>query len=191
MAENLDDDSKTVLNALLRAAPQLAQLDSLVKQGGRHKNTLAKDLAQAAQKLSDLKANGQTVPDYLNQGQLVDDGLSDGAREFLNVFDSIKGSAKAISDNIQGEINRIEGMGDPRQGSLFGDVQEVMTAMQVLNENPEMQISVSRDIGGGDIEMITMSAKDRMAEIEAEMKQATETGTAAQAAITCFLQFGE
>src|SRR5690606_36378536 len=92
MAENLDDDSKTVLNALLRAAPQLAQLDSLVKQGGRHQNTLAKDLAQAAQKLSDLKANGQTVPDYLNQGQLIDDGLSPGARDFLNVFDQNKRS---------------------------------------------------------------------------------------------------
>ena len=190
LSENLDDNSKTVLNALLRVAPQLAQLGDLVKQGGRHSNTIAQDLAQAAQKLSDLKANGVRVDDYLNQGQLLDDGLSDGAKQFLNVFDTNKRSAKAISDNIQGEINRIEGMGDPRQGSLFGDVQEVMTAMQVLNENPEMQISVSRDIGGGDIEMITMSAKDRMAEIEAEMKQATEMGTAAQAAVTCFLKFG-
>lgn len=50
LAENLDDDSKTVLNTLLRVAPQLSQLDALVelKQGGRHNNTIAKDLAQAA-----------------------------------------------------------------------------------------------------------------------------------------------
>ena len=190
LAENLDDDSKTVLNALLRVAPQLAQLGDLVKQGGRHSNTIAQDLAQAAQKLSDLKANGVRVDDYLNQGQLLDDGLSAGAKDFLNVFDQNNRSAKAIGENIQGKIDEVEAMGDPRQGSLFGDVQEVMTAMQVLNENPEMQISVSRDIGGGDIEMITMSAKDRMAEIEAEMKQATEMGTAAQAAVTCFLKFG-
>lgn len=190
LAENLDDDSKTVLNALLRAAPQLSQLDALVKQGGRHQNSIAKDLAQAAQKLSDLKASGMRVDDYLNQGQLIDDGLAPGARDFLNVFDQNNRSAKAIGENIQSRIDEIESMGDPRQGSLFGDVQEVMTAMQVLNENPEMQISVSRDIGGGDIEMITMSAKDRMAEIEAEMKQATEMGTAAQAAVTCFLKFG-
>lgn len=190
LSENLDDDSKTVLNALLRAAPQLAQLGDLVKQGGRHSNTIAQDLAQAAQKLSDLKANGQTVPDYLNQGQLLDDGLSSGAKGFLNVFDSNKRSAKAISDNIQNEINRIEGMGDPRQGSLFGDIPIIMTAKQVINNTPDMKISVSRDIGGGEIEIIEMSAKDRMAEIEAEMKQADETGMAAQAAITCFLQFG-
>lgn len=191
MAENLDDDSKTVLNALLRAAPQLAQLDSLVKQGGRHKNTLAKDLAQAAQKLSDLKANGQTVPDYLNQGQLLEDGLSDGAKQFLNVFDTNKRSAKAISDNIQSEIDRIEGMGDPRQGSLFGDGPEESAALDIIMQNPDQQISVSRMRPDGEMEEITMSLRERLDELEAEARQAQEDTLAAQTAISCALQFGE
>lgn len=191
MAENLDDDSKTVLNALLRAAPQLAQLDSLVKQGGRHQNTLAKDLAQAAQKLSDLKANGQTVPDYLNQGQLLEDGLSDGAKQFLNVFDTNKRSAKAISDNIQSEIDRIEGMGDPRQGSLFGDGPEESAALDIIMQNPDQQISVSRMRPDGEMEEITMSLRERLDELEAEAKQAEQDTLAAQTAISCALQFGE
>ena len=191
MAENLDDDSKTVLNALLRAAPQLAQLDSLVKQGGRHQNTLAKDLAQAAQKLSDLKANGQTVPDYLNQGQLLEDGLSDGAKQFLNVFDTNKRSAKAISDNIQSEIDRIEGMGDPRQGSLFGDGPEESAALDIIMQNPDQQISVSRMRPDGEMEEITMSLRERLDELEAEARQAQEDTLAAQTAISCALQVGE
>lgn len=191
MAENLDDDSKTVLNALLRAAPQLAQLDSLVKQGGRHQNTLAKDLAQAAQKLSDLKANGQTVPDYLNQGQLLEDGLSDGAKQFLNVFDTNKRSAKAISDNIQSEIDRIDGMGDPRQGSLFGDGPEESAALDIIMQNPDQQISVSRMRPDGEMEEITMSLRERLDELEAEARQAQEDTLAAQTAISCALQFGE
>jgi hypothetical protein len=191
MAENLDDDSKTVLNALLRAAPQLAQLDSLVKQGGRHQNTLAKDLAQAAQKLSDLKANGQTVPDYLNQGQLLEDGLSDGAKQFLNVFDTNKRSATAISDNIQSEIDRIEGMGDPRQGSLFGDGPEESAALDIIMQNPDQQISVSRMRPDGEMEEITMSLRERLDELEAEARQAQEDTLAAQTAISCALQFGE
>ncbi|WP_180191052.1 lytic transglycosylase domain-containing protein [Acinetobacter sp. YH01006] len=191
MAENLDDDSKTVLNALLRAAPQLAQLDSLVKQGGRHQNTLAKDLAQAAQKLSDLKANGQTVPDYLNQGQLLEDGLSDGAKQFLNVFDTNKRSAKAISDNIQSEIDRIEGMGDPRQGSLFGDGPEESAALDIIMQNPDQQISVSRMRPDGEMEEITMTLRERLDEMEAEARQAQEDTLAAQTAISCALQFGE
>ena len=191
MAENLDDDSKTVLNALLRAAPQLAQLDSLVKQGGRHKNTLAKDLAQAAQKLSDLKANGQTVPDYLNQGQLIDDGLSPGAREFLNVFDQNNRSAKAIGENIQSKIDEIDAMGDPRQGSLFGDGPEESAALDIIMQNPDQQISVSRMRPDGEMEEITMSLRVRLDELEAEARQAQEDTLAAQTAISCALQFGE
>lgn len=191
LSENLDDDSKTVLNALLRAAPQLAQLNDLVKQGGRHSNTLADDLAQAAQKLSDLKANGQTVPDYLNQIQLIDDGLSDGAKQFLNVFDTNKRSAKAISDNIQGEIDRIDGMGDPRQGSLFGNGPEESAALDIIMQNPDQQISVSRMRPDGEMEEITMTLRERLDELEAEAKQAEQDTLAAQTAISCALQFGE
>ncbi|WP_336754630.1 hypothetical protein [Acinetobacter sp. USHLN143] len=190
MAENLDDDSKTVLNALLRAAPQLAQLDSLVRQGGRHQNTLAKDLAQAAQKLSDLKANGQTVPDYLNQGQLIDDGLSPGARDFLNVFDQNKRSTKAIGENIQSRIDEIDAMGDPRQGSLFGDGPEESAALDIIMQNPDQQISVSRMRPDGEMEEITMTLRERLDELEAEARQAQEDTLAAQTAISCALQFG-
>lgn len=189
--ENIDDDSKTVLNALLRAAPQIAQLNSLVKQGGRHANTLAKDLSQAAQKLSDLKANGQTVDDYLNQIQLIDDGLSDGAKQFLNVFDTNKRSAKAISDNIQGEIDRIDSLGDPRQGSLFGDGPEESAALDIIMQNPDQHISVTRYDPDGNPEEITMTLRERLDELEAEAKQAQKDTLAAQTAISCALQFGE
>ncbi|WP_104470358.1 lytic transglycosylase domain-containing protein [Acinetobacter indicus] len=191
MAENLDDDSKTVLSALLRAAPQLAQLDALVKQGGRHENTIAKDLAQATQKLSDLKANGQNVQDYLNQNQLIDDGLSPGARDFLNVFDQNKRSAKAIGENIQGKIDEIEAMGDPRQGSLFGDGPEESAALDIIMQNPDQQISVSRMRPDGEMEEITMTLRERLDELEAEAHQAQEDTLATQTAISCALQFGE
>lgn len=190
MAENLDDDSKTVLSALLRAAPQLAQLDSLVKQGGRHQNSIAKDLAQAAQKLRDLKANDLTVEDYLNQNLLIDDGLSPGAREFLNVFDQNKRSAKAIGENIQSKIDEIEAMGDPRQGSLFGDGPEESAALDIIMRNPDQQISVSRMRPDGEMEEITMSLRERLDELEAEARQAQEDTLAAQTAISCALQFG-
>lgn len=190
LAENLDDDSKTVLNALLRSAPQLSQLSDLVKQGGRHNNTIAQDLAQAAQKLSDLKANGLRVDDYLNQGQLIDDGLSVGARDFLNVFSENSRSAKAIGDNIQEKINEVDAMGDPRQGSLFGDGPEESAALDIIMQNPDQQISVSRMRPDGEMEEITMTLRERLNELEAEARQAQEDTLAAQTAISCALQFG-
>lgn len=191
LSENLDDDSKTVLNAMLRAAPQLVQLDDLVKQGGRTANTIATDLAQAAQKLSDLKANGLKVQDYLNQGQLIDDGISPGAREFLNVFDQNSRSAKAISENIQGKINEIEAMGDPRQGSLFGDTPEQIAAMEILKNNPEIRISTMiEDAAGNQIEAETTAA-NALEQLQKDAEQADMDIAATQAAINCALQFGE
>lgn len=190
LSENLDDDSKTVLNALLRSAPQLAQLGDLVKQGGRYSNTIAKDLAQAAQKLSDLKANGLRVDDYLNQGQLIDDGLSDGAKAFLNTFDLNKRSAKGISDQIQSEIDRIDAMGDPRQGSLFGDTPDDVAFLNVLNETPNQMVAVKR-ISDEGVEVETeIPLRQYVDELEAEAKQADLDNLAAQTAISCALQFG-
>lgn len=190
LSENLDDDSKNVLNALLRAAPQLAQQNDLVKQGGRHQNTIAKDLAQAAQKLSDLKANGQTVHDYLNQGQLLDDGLSDGAKQFLSVFDTNKRSAKGIYENIQSEIDRIEGMGDPRQGSLFGDTPEQITAMQILKDNPDMDIATFIEDPSGNELSATTKASNILEQLKRETELSDMDIAASQAAISCLLQYG-
>ncbi|EPK7240631.1 transglycosylase SLT domain-containing protein [Acinetobacter baumannii] len=190
LSENLDDDSKNVLNALLRAAPQLSQLNDLVKQGGRFENTISQDLAQAAQKLTDLKANGLQVRDYLNQGQLIDDGLSDGARRFLEVFDNNRKSAKAISEAINSEIQAIENMGDPRQGSLFGETPEEQAALDVIFSNPDQPIAVSRINSMGEPEEFTMTLRDYHAELEAEIKQSEQDILAAQTALNCALQFG-
>ncbi|MEN8372620.1 transglycosylase SLT domain-containing protein [Acinetobacter baumannii] len=190
LSENLDDDSKNVLNALLRAAPQLSQLNDLVKQGGRFENTISQDLAQAAQKLTDLKANGLQVRDYLNQGQLIDDGLSDGARRFLEVFDNNRKSAKAISESINTEIQAIENMGDPRQGSLFGETTEEKAALNVIFSNPDQPIAVSRINSMGEPEEFTMTLRDYHAELEAEIKQSEQDILAAQTALNCALQFG-
>lgn len=190
LSENLDDDSKNVLNALLRAAPQLSQLNDLVKQGGRFENSISKDLAQAAQKLSDIKANGQTVRDYLDQGQLIDDGLSDGARRFLEVFDNNRKSAKAIGESISSEIQAIENMGDPRQGSLFGSTPEEQAALDVIYSNPDMPISRSRTGADGQPEEYTTTMREYLADLEAEAKQADLDTLAAQTALNCALQFG-
>lgn len=190
LAENLNEDGKNILNSLLRAAPQLAQLADLVKQGGRHQNTIASDLAQATQKYSDIKASGSNIRDYLDQGQLIDDGLSAGARDFLNVFDSNKRSAKAIGDNIQSKINEVEAMGDPRQGSLFGESPEEKAALEIITNNPDQQITVSRTKPDGEVEEITMTLRERLDELDAEAKAAEQDVLAAQTALTCALQFG-
>lgn len=191
LSENIGEDGKAVLNALLRSAPQLAQLGDLVKQGGRYANTIATDLAQAAQKLSDLKSNGLKVDDYLNQLTLIDDGLTPGARDFLQVFDQNSRSSKAINDYIKSKIDEIDAKGDPRQGSLFGETPEEISALEIIMRNPEQEISVSRTRPDGEIEEVTMTVKERLEQLDTEAKAAQEEGLAAETAVMCALQFGE
>lgn len=187
--ENMDDDSKTILSSLLKAAPQLTQLGDLVKQGGRHQNSIASDLAQAAQKLSDIKANGGTVRDYLDQGQLIPDGLGSGAREFLNVFDSNNRSAKAIGEHIQSKINEVEALGDPRQGSLFGGTLDQDLALKIMQENPNMPLSaIFEDAAGNQIEV--NSVGNLLEKIEQDFVIAKQDEVATKAAISCAMQFG-
>ncbi|MFP5007501.1 hypothetical protein ACLFLN_19965 [Acinetobacter pittii] len=131
-----------------------------------------------------------TVPDYLNQGQLIDDGLSDGAKQFLNMFDTNKRSSKAISDYIQSEINKIEQMGDPRQGSLFGDTPEQITAMQILRENPDMDIATFIEDAAGNKLSATTKASNVLEQLKKETELADMDILASQTAINCFLQYG-
>jgi len=121
LSEHTDAQGKNILSALVRSAAPLAQLDALVRQGGRYENAVARDVAEAAQRYSDIRASGQTVHDYLQQHSLLDDGLSDGARSMLEVMGDNSRSPKAIAEEIQRRIDAVEQMGDPRQGGLFGE----------------------------------------------------------------------
>ena len=93
--------------------------------------------------------------------------------------------------NIQSKIDEIDAMGDPRQGSLFGDGPEESAALDIIMQNPDQEISVSRMRPDGEMEEITMTLRERLDELEAEARQAQEDTLAAQTAISCALQFGE
>ena len=84
--ESLDDQGKRISAALVRNAGALVALADDVKAGYRVENTLASDLAMAANKYSDIKASGSTVAEYMAQGRLVDDGMTPGALEALQVL---------------------------------------------------------------------------------------------------------
>lgn len=196
LSEHTDGQGKIILNALMKAAAPLAQLAGLVKQGGRHENTIAADVAQAAQRYSDIRASGQTVHDYLNQHQLIDDGLSDGARSMLEVMADNNRSARAIADAIQERIDHVERLGDPRQGNLFGEAAPEPVQAWHTPETPEQQAAFDLMQQNPDLVLANeagepVSVMDVMAQLEAEHAMTQEQTTATQAAVSCALQFGD
>lgn len=79
-------------------------------------------------------------------------------------------------------------MGDPRQGSLFGDGLEEKLALDIIMQNLDEPSPRSRIGEDGEPEPITM--REYLAELEAEAKQAQQDQLAAETAISCALQFG-
>lgn len=135
--ESLDDQGKRISAALVRNAGALVALADDVKAGARVENTLASDLAMAANKYSDIKASGSTVAEYMAQGRLVDDGMTPGAFEALQVFGDNARSGKAVSEYIQSKIKEIEDQGNPSQNTLF---QSQKPASQIIAENISKQV---------------------------------------------------
>jgi len=132
--ESLDDQAKRISAALVRNAGALVALADDVKAGARVENTLASDLAMAANKYSDIKASGSTVAEYMAQGRLVDDGMTAGALEALQVFGDNARSGKAVSEYIQGKIKEIEDQGNPSQETLFQAAKEQKEAEAVRQQ---------------------------------------------------------
>lgn len=196
LSENIDDNSRNILNALLKNAGSLVQLNELARQGGRVKNNLSADLAQAVAKYSDIKAAGQNVSDYFGQGQLIDDGLSAGAREALQVMGDNSRSAKAVGEYIQNKINEIEAQGDPRQGGLFDSAAE----QGIFTETPEQQIALSAlqqhdiQLPTGELDAdgnpVMVSAKGLFEQLGSEQAIVNEQTKATDIAISCALMNG-
>jgi len=138
VSESLDDQGKRISAALVRNAGALVALADDVKAGARVENTLAPDLAMAANKYADIKASGSSVGEYMAQGRLVDDGMTAGALEALQVFGDNARSGKAVSEYIQGKIKEIEDKGNPSQETLF---QGNKPASQVIADTIAKQVA--------------------------------------------------
>lgn len=154
ISEKLDNDTTNVLRAITDKAPQISQLNSDAKSGVAFNNTLARDIADATQAYMDIKNSDKEVSDYLSQDSLLDDGLTDGAKEILSVLSDNRRSAKAIGENIQQRINAVTGRGNPKQGGLsFDDTEgtpnvlsdgQTSEATKLTDGNPTVNIPAPR-----------------------------------------------
>jgi RNA polymerase sigma factor (sigma-70 family) len=137
MTESLDDDVKNLTNALLSAAPKMAEMTTRMKDGSLHSIPVAKDILAAAQLLIELRAKGEKVADYLDQGQLLDDGISIFQKDILQFLDKNARSGKKMGDAFRGYASALEMAGDPRQGDMLsGDVKPTKESLWNLATKP-------------------------------------------------------
>ncbi len=123
MYETTDDDIKNITGGYFAALGKLARAEELVKTGKRGAElSIAPELARAAEKYSELRAQGMGVQEYLAQIQIFERELTAFEEKILVALDERKRSKKAIKALIAKWADLVERSPAPNQQSfLSGD----------------------------------------------------------------------
>lgn len=121
MVESTDQGARNLVNALVQAAPKIAQARDNIQAGNMHNADIAEEVVQAAEKLNQIREQGGSVADYLAQQGLFGEEMSAVSRELLAFFEEHKRSGKAIATLLRNYYDALAAQGNPNQQDVFGE----------------------------------------------------------------------
>lgn len=121
IVESLDNNVRNMTTALVRVAPAVAKARESMAQGALHDVDITTDILAAVEELSRLRAEGQSVDEYLSQAGMFEGGLSEESRDLLAFLAENMRSPSRIASFIENYLAALTGAGNPNQGSLLGD----------------------------------------------------------------------
>lgn len=119
MAENPAPEFRNLVKAMMGAAPQFAQVNSMIGAGALPDLSISGDVAAAANAFVELRRRGESVQDYLDQGQLVADGVTPFQRELLSWIDSSLRAPRKMAETLGSYATLLSRQDNPGQGQLF------------------------------------------------------------------------
>ena len=129
MSESADDDIRNVSNGMMAAAPMMARLS--VKKGVPYVKELQDAISDAVKQLETLRANGESVKDYLSaQALFTEHEDSAEMRATLSFLDGNKRSGKKIATFFSRIAETLDEMETPSGNELFDT--EMPSLMDVL-----------------------------------------------------------
>ena len=121
MVESTDQGARNLVNALVQAAPKIAQARDNIRAGAMHDADIAEEVVQAAEKLNQIREQGGSVADYLAQQGLFGEDMNAVSRELLAFFEEHKRSGKAIATLLHNYYDALAAQGNPNQQDVFGE----------------------------------------------------------------------
>lgn len=121
MVESTDQGARNLVNALVQAAPKIAQARDNIRAGAMHDADIAEEVVQAAEKLNQIREQGGSVADYLAQQGLFGEDMNAVSRELLAFFEEHKRSGKAIATLLRNYYDALAAQGNPNQQDVFGE----------------------------------------------------------------------
>lgn len=134
VTESTDDNVKAITNSLIAAVPYLSKIKGMIERGKLPKYKF-EVFAGALEKLSALRAQGETLYDFLNQTTLFEeDAISDDLREALQTFETFKRSQKKLTQTIKSIARQIYDQRDSHKENLFGEKSEAIPLTKLIRE---------------------------------------------------------
>ena len=121
MVESTDQGARNLVNALVQAAPKIAQARDNIQAGNMHNADIAEEVVQAAEKLNQIREQGGSVADYLAQQGLFGEDMNAVSRELLAFFEEHKRSGKAIATLLRNYYDVLAAQGNPNQQDVFSE----------------------------------------------------------------------
>lgn len=121
MVESTDQGARNLVNALVQAAPKIAQARDNIQAGNMHNADIAEEVVQAAEKLNQIREQGGSVADYLAQQGLFGEEMNAVSRDLLAFFEEHKHSGKAIATLLRNYYDALAAQGNPNQADVFGE----------------------------------------------------------------------
>jgi len=179
LAESTDSNIKNITNSMLAVAPRFVELKEAIRKGNLYDLDITSDISQAATKISSLRETGMKVEVYLRQTSLLEEDISDLAKDLLDIFDRYKRSSKKITSILQAYADAVETLGHPEQAGLFATTEvnkaEVLDAvLRRIEEGEGEQTSFFQDETRGGRE--DTSDTERKSERGEAQKPAETTG---------------
>jgi hypothetical protein len=129
LAEDPDDNIKSVVGGLTIAAPKIIWMRSGIEAGDFHDLDISPEIAAAAARLSYLRENRIPLSDYLNQMTLEPrDPIEDA---LLTMFNGYGRSSANVAEVLGEYVDAVQALGNPKQESMFGE-STIPTKLELL-----------------------------------------------------------
>lgn len=154
LIESTDNDLRNISGALVKAAPSAAKAKADIKAGRLPKELdISEQLVGAVETLSKIRAQGQSVDEYLSQSGLFGEEINEDTKAVLRVLEANIRSQKKIAEfirtyydsvsSIDTSTDDIFGAPQPKKPELLKNAKERITEKQ-----PESQDLFARPASG-------------------------------------------
>jgi len=119
LTEATDGNVRNLLAGMLRAAPDVARVRTLLEAGARAGRDFVPDLVDAVRRFGAAREASQKVEQYLAQGSMFGGEAPAAVADLMRSLEKDSRAPTRIADMIRGLVAEIDKGGDPRQPSMF------------------------------------------------------------------------